>query len=309
MNNLELHIKKSEGNMGRGGKNSFRNFFLPCHISKKRAHFLKNKFFMLYSGFFLMLILALNASQKLLPGVLGYASSIKVTELHQATNDYRVRNDLPKLILSPQLSKGAMEKAKYMFEKNFWAHTAPDGTEPWAFFTSVQYSYVYAGENLAKNFGDARGVVDAWIVSPTHRENLISANFSEVGYAVMDGILDGKETTIVVQFFGTPKDYSAISTTTEEQEYLNELKSAEVVSASTNSSSNNSSSTVVDIPSVYRYLAFGVLGFVLALFALDIYYSRKKDIDKFTGHTEVHILIFVATLVSLLVILRNGHIL
>jgi len=308
MNFVDLNSKKSK--TGKGGKNSFRNFFLPCHITKKRAHLIKHNFFVLYSGIFLFFILSINASQRLLPGVLGYASSIKITELHQATNDYRVRNDLPKLILSAQLSKAAEEKAKYMFEKNFWAHTAPDGTEPWAFFVMKDYSYMYAGENLAKNFADARSVVDAWIASPTHKENLISSNFQEVGYAVMDGILDGKETTIVVQFFGTPKDLSSVTSINQEEDFINDLKNSEVSASSTQQSGTSAISTsTVDIPTLYRYLAFGILGFVLGLFALDIYYSRKKDIDKFSGHTEVHILLFLATFVSLLIVLRNGNVL
>jgi hypothetical protein len=280
--------------------------FVPCHTTRKRATFLKHNFFIIYALFFLILQFSINLSQKLIPGVLGYSSEIKINELYEKTNEYRKRNNLPPLILNEKLSKAATEKGKYMFEKNFWAHTAPDGTEPWVFVLNQGYDYSFAGENLARNYYNAGDVVNAWIASPTHRENLISKNYDEVGYAVVNGILDGKETSIVVQFFGRPADPSFLTSKEQEKELLSSLGES---TSQVNAFGEEVKSASIDIPSVFRYLAFSVLGFVLALFLVDIYYSKRKDIDKFTGHTEAHLMILVATVVSLLIILRNGQVL
>jgi len=40
--------------------------------------------------------------------------------------------------------------------------------------------------------------------SPTHKDNIVNSNYTEIGVAVIDGVLDGSETTLVVQFFGKP---------------------------------------------------------------------------------------------------------
>jgi hypothetical protein len=283
---------------------SFKHHFLPHKEHKKRARLLHHKFFYFYASLFLFFILILNVSKTFLPGVLGYDSEIKISELLEKTNKIREESGLPKLILNERLSKAALEKANYMFKYNFWAHTAPDGTEPWDFILKNNYDYAYAGENLARNFYYSSEVVQAWFKSPSHKENLLSVNYDEVGFAVVSGILDGYETTLVVQMFGRPKDLSMIATTEQQNLYLSSLKEASKVSTNP----NVEGSSVIDVSTIFRYLAFSILGFVLALFLLDGFYSKKHGIDKFTGHTSAHLIMLLATIVSLFVIFKNGHV-
>ncbi|MEK7165889.1 MAG: hypothetical protein AAB874_03745, partial [Patescibacteria group bacterium] len=44
--------------------------------------------------------------------------------------------------------------------------------------------------------------VEAWVNSPTHRENLLRGDYQDIGFAVVNGVLNGEETTLVVQMFG-----------------------------------------------------------------------------------------------------------
>lgn len=90
-----------------------------------------------------------------------------------------------------------------MLNKDYWAHVAPDGTQPWRFFTDFGYRYRYAGENLARDFTNPSSAVDAWMASPSHKENLLSPKYKEIGVAVVEGDLAGVDTTLIVQFFGT----------------------------------------------------------------------------------------------------------
>lgn len=136
--------------------------------------------------------------------VLGFATDISVTKLFDLTNQERAKNSLPPLTYNSELEAAAKAKAADMFAKNYWNHFAPDGTSPWEFILKSGYQYEYAGENLAKNFLFSQGVVDAWMASPTHRENIVKKEYTEVGYAVVNGVLNGEETTLVVQMFGTP---------------------------------------------------------------------------------------------------------
>lgn len=287
-------------------KKKIRHHFLPCPVTKKRATLLHHNFFWLYGSIFLFFLVLINASKTIAPGVLGYASDIKVSELLKKTNEYRKQNGKKELVLNEKLSKAALEKAKYMFEKDFWAHTAPDGTEPWYFVLNQGYDYAFAGENLARNFNSSTEVVEAWIKSSSHRENLVSDNYDEVGFGVVNGVLNGYETTLVVQFFGKPRNMANISTKQDEEKYilsLNEKNGESVIL------SNSESSMVYDISDIFKYLAFSILGFVIALFFFDVYYSKKHGIDKFTGHTSAHLMMLLAVFISLVVIFRNGQIL
>ena len=111
------------------------------------------------------------------------------------------------------LARGAQLKADDMASKGYFSHTGPDGSAPWKWFQAAGYRYEYAGENLAVNFNESEDVVDAWLKSPTHRANIMKANFTEVGIGVATGTYKGKEATFVVQFFGKPAVGRGLATT------------------------------------------------------------------------------------------------
>lgn len=136
--------------------------------------------------------------------VLGYATSVNVADIHNLSNQERINNGLPPLNLHSQLTNAAYAKANDMFAKNYWAHVSPDGTTPWYFISSAGYSYAGAGENLAKDFNLSSGVVAGWMGSPAHRANILSSTYQDVGYAVVNGTLQGSETTLVVAMYGQP---------------------------------------------------------------------------------------------------------
>lgn len=136
--------------------------------------------------------------------ILGYASNITVSEVIVQTNTQRAASGLRELTFNQQLTQAATAKAQNMFSNNYWAHTSPDGTQPWDFIKSAGYTYKIAGENLARDFDSTSPMVSAWMASPTHRANIMNPRYEEIGVAVVDGLLDGVETTLVVQMFGTP---------------------------------------------------------------------------------------------------------
>jgi len=136
--------------------------------------------------------------------ILGYKANIKVEDVIFLTNKKRMENNIPTLKESPLLAEAARRKGEDMLAKGYWAHVAPDGTEPWKFFSDVGYKYKYAGENLARDFPDSVSAVEAWMASPSHKENLLSPKYTEIGVAVVEGYLNGVEATIIVQLFGTP---------------------------------------------------------------------------------------------------------
>lgn len=228
-----------------------------------------------------------------LPGILGYASNITVSDLLKYTNQKREDAGLPKLSIDPKLTQAAQKKASHMFSKNYWAHVAPDGTEPWSFILAEDYDYIYAGENLAKNFNNSKDVVEAWYKSPSHRENLLSDKYVDVGFAVVNGVLDGYETTLVVQMFGKPRNAPAQVASKDTSKNVS-TKIANEKLATTAVNSNVSSQPVytptpkVDVFSTTKTIILAFSATLLILFALDVWYSKRHGILKLTGHTFAH---------------------
>lgn len=178
------------------------NFFLPHHGNNHKAHAIKT-----YSLFALTLVFALlqgvmNFVLAENPDVLGYSANISPDRIVELTNAQRNKLGLGTLTVNGLLSEAARQKAGDMFAFNYWAHNSPSGRTPWSFFSDVGYRYQYAGENLARDFKDPDSVVNAWMNSPSHRDNIVNNKYREIGVAVVDGQLQGAQTTLVVQLFG-----------------------------------------------------------------------------------------------------------
>lgn len=184
--------------------NRWGHFLVPRESNNFRAKFLHNHSLGLIICFFLIFQLVLSSVLLVNPRVLGFAAQIPPERIVELTNQERAKVGAPPLTLNSALSEAALRKAGDMFAFNYWAHNSPSGRDPWSFFTEVGYRYLYAGENLARDFANPEGVVAAWMASPTHRDNLLNPKYQEMGVAVIDGTLGGVETTLVVQHFGTP---------------------------------------------------------------------------------------------------------
>ncbi len=184
------------------------HLFHPRRSNLHRPRVLHPEAFVYFSIIALVFALGIHASPKVftsLENVLGYASNITVEQVVALTNTERTRQGLAPLALNPTLSQAATSKGSDMFANQYWAHTSPSGKEPWAFISEAGYSYRVAGENLARDFAVSDQVVQAWMASPTHRANIVNASYQEIGVAVVNGELNGMETTLVVQMFGTPR--------------------------------------------------------------------------------------------------------
>jgi len=176
-----------------------RHFFIPHHTNNHRAKALHPDTMLVYILMLALFNLSFRYIHQLYPSVLGYATDIRMNELLDLTNQKRSSLGLSQLKLNNKLSAAASKKAQDMFANNYWSHTSPQGKTPWVFVISSGYQYTMAGENLAKNFSNSSGVVDAWMASPTHKDNIVKPGYKDIGFAIVNGILDGEETTLVVQ--------------------------------------------------------------------------------------------------------------
>jgi len=150
-----------------------------------------------------MLAIALSLAQPHSQTISAQAS-ITPQEIINLTNNERLDGGKLALSESPLLTRAAQAKLAHMFEHNYWDHIAPDGTPPWRFINDTGYSYSHAGENLARDFQSSQEVIDGWVASQPHRENLLNNNYSEIGIAVGSGILNGRQTILIVAMYAKP---------------------------------------------------------------------------------------------------------
>lgn len=186
-----------------------KHLFHPRHSNNHRARLLHSEWLVVFSVMACISLLGLRLFQtysEKLGFVLGYASDITVDQTLALTNQERAKSGLAPLSLNAKLSSAASAKASDMFQNQYWAHVSPSGKEPWFFITASGYSYRLAGENLARDFNHATDMVLAWMNSPTHRANIMNGRYTEIGLAVVNGQLQGVDTTLVVQMFGAPNN-------------------------------------------------------------------------------------------------------
>jgi uncharacterized protein YkwD len=120
-----------------------------------------------------------------------------------AMNRERAARGLRPLRLNPRLSLAAGDRIKDMFAKNYFAHVAPDGLEPFFWAKHRGYRYRLIGENLAVGYSGT-AVVNGWMKSKGHRENILKRGFEEVGIAIADGApRRGYRGPTVVAMYGT----------------------------------------------------------------------------------------------------------
>lgn len=122
------------------------------------------------------------------------------------TNAERATNGaLPALQENATLDSIASLRLDDMFDKQYFAHVAPNGSSATTTAVTVGYSYLALGENLALGgFTSDKDIVDAWMASPGHRANILNNHYTEIGVAVRKGTFQGSSVWIGVQIFGKP---------------------------------------------------------------------------------------------------------
>lgn len=305
-----------------------RHFFTPHHTNNFRAKLLHN------SGIFAVIgiIVVGNVFIRLLDNpslhILGFTSSIGVDEVVRATNETRASSGLKPLAYNEKLADAARRKAANMFSENYWSHNSPSGKSPWTWFKDAGYSYVFAGENLAKDFGDTNRMMSAWMASPTHKENIINSKYTEIGIAVVPGTLEGKETVLVVQLFGAPSSgtvpqVAAVKTATPKPTSspapveVAEVKGQEVAQLVPSDVEvlqiTPTSSPVAIVPAKYnsfnmaRFLNLATTALFILALVIDLFLAESKQLSRRVGNNWAHIL-FINFILLVTTIVNAGKI-
>lgn len=135
------------------------------------------------------------------------APTIDIGQVFTLVNDERIKSGLQPLVRDQQLDAAAQDKCDDMVAKDYWAHDAPNGTEPWHFIDETEVRYRMAGENLAYGFKKTEGIVPKWMNSPGHKANILKPEFTNVGYAQCRYNAGSKQgiQSLLVQMFTLPR--------------------------------------------------------------------------------------------------------
>lgn len=273
------------------------HLLIPRESNNQKAKLLHSSSLTLITFAFIFYQLALGLIPKLGARVLGYAANISPEEVIRLTNEKRINDGLLPLEENSTLSQAAQAKAADMLGKGYWAHVAPDGTQPWQFFTNFGYKYRYAGENLAKDFSNPSSAVEAWMASPSHRENLLSPNYKEIGVAVVEGNLAGLDTTIIVQFFGT--------------KYADTLPVAPIAKAKempeTIVAASSQSKILVSPFNATKNISLLIAGLLLIILVIDGIVVSRRNIVRIGGRTFAHFA-FLGMIVVIALLIKAGQI-
>lgn len=193
-----------------------KNAFIPHAGNDYRPHALRPHWIGLYAGVIVtvkivaIVFVSFYANQ-------AKQSDVTPQSIISLTNQARENNHLSTLSSNVALTKAAQAKANDMVAEHYFAHISPTKVTPWYWFKQAGYSYSYAGENLAIDYLQSEDVIQAWLDSPSHRANLLSTKYKDIGVAVTTGNINGVDSLLVVQMFGSPVPTTTKKVTTKAQ--------------------------------------------------------------------------------------------
>lgn len=136
------------------------------------------------------------------PAADGPEVTINPESVVRLSNEERRARRLPVLAVSERLTAAARAKAEDMMRHQYFKHGLWE-----SFVRRSGYRYCLAGENLGFAHTTSAEVVQAWMDSPSHRDNLLKGRYREIGVAVVRGTYKGiEDVTITVQMFGARCD-------------------------------------------------------------------------------------------------------
>jgi uncharacterized protein YkwD len=131
----------------------------------------------------------------------GNSTSLEAAPLSNALNEYentiaaminniRVSNGLNALAADGSLNEVADIRGEDLMNRNYFSHYTPEGTNVFDLMRSMSIGFRYAGENLAQSApasaGTCEGFINAWLNSPTHKDNILGANYTKIGVSMVE---------------------------------------------------------------------------------------------------------------------------
>jgi uncharacterized protein YkwD len=100
-------------------------------------------------------------------------------------NQERAAAGCAPVVADAQLAAVARAHSADMRDRGFFAHTDPDGRDPFERASAAGLSA--RAENIARGQADAAAVMAGWMDSAGHRENILDCSLTRLGVGVAEG--------------------------------------------------------------------------------------------------------------------------
>lgn len=87
-----------------------------------------------------------------------------------------------------QLTQAAQAHSKDMDENNYFSHTGRDGSTHLDRARRAGYGSSFVGENIASGQRTPSEVMQSWMASPGHCENIMKAEYRDIGVGYANGL-------------------------------------------------------------------------------------------------------------------------
>ncbi len=96
-------------------------------------------------------------------------------------NQERAAAGCPAVTINAKLTKAAQDHSQDMASHGNMSHTGSDGSDPGQRITRAGYTWSTYGENVAYGYSTPEKVMEGWMNSPGHRQNILNCSFKEIG--------------------------------------------------------------------------------------------------------------------------------
>jgi len=102
-------------------------------------------------------------------------------EVIRLVNAERSKRGLQTLTQNWELSRVARYKSQDMIDKNYFSHQSPTYGSPFKMMESFGIRFSAAAENIAYGHTTPQQVMNSWMNSAGHRNNILSAAYTQIG--------------------------------------------------------------------------------------------------------------------------------
>ncbi len=190
-----------------------KDLLLPHEGNSHHPKLLRHKHLFGMSAFLLLLNFSSLAISLALPGGQAQSTAISRETIVALTNRTREKEEVPLLVMDTRLNEAAQKKADEMATLGYFAHTSPEGKTALDFIRNHGYVMQYAAENLAVRYTQAEDVQQGWLLSPSHRRNILDPNYQDIGVGYSQGTYKNEPAIFVVQLFGQEKANAIVNGT------------------------------------------------------------------------------------------------
>jgi len=125
--------------------------------------------------------------------------TVALSRVNQARREAR----RPPVAASSALDAAAQRYAEEMLQRRFYGHRSPEGSSASDRASAAGYGdFAYLGENIAKGLFTPAEVVERWLGSRDHRQNILHPMAAEMGIGVAFGDTPEGFQILWVQMFG-----------------------------------------------------------------------------------------------------------